>query len=450
MNLPEQVVFLTGKLESAGFEAYAVGGCVRDTLMGRIPSDWDMCTSASPDEMKQVFSDMHVVETGLRHGTLTVVLDHVPYEITSFRLEGAYTDHRRPDSVTFVTDLREDLSRRDFTVNAMAAGMDGSVIDMFGGQDDISSRLVRCVGDPEERFREDALRVLRALRFASVLDFDIEEKTAEAALKLAPTLSMVSAERISSELMKTLCGPGAGRILRRFPGIFTVIIPDLAVMQGYDQNNHHHKYDLWEHTVRVLENVPPVPDMRLAMLLHDVGKPAVCTKDSWGESHFPGHQAASEVVARRVVDDLKLDRATAERVCLLVRWHDINFHNEQGEPDLTRSFLLRRLNRFGEKDLRDLIRIHRADRIGTGISSVEKEDARMKLRMDALDALIEEQACFSLRDLAVNGRDLTERGFRGREVGETLNALLRAVMDGKADNSRDELLALLPEPAQKA
>ena len=193
MDLPEQVVFLTGKLESAGFEAYAVGGCVRDTLMGRIPSDWDMCTSASPDQMKRVFSDMHVVETGLRHGTLTVVLDHVPYEITSFRLEGAYTDHRRPDSVTFVTDLREDLSRRDFTVNAMAAGMDGSVIDMFGGQDDISSRLIRCVGDPEERFREDALRVLRALRFASVLDFDIEEETAEAALKLAPTLSMVSA-----------------------------------------------------------------------------------------------------------------------------------------------------------------------------------------------------------------------------------------------------------------
>jgi tRNA nucleotidyltransferase (CCA-adding enzyme) len=439
MDLPRPVSDLISRLEQAGFSAYAVGGCVRDTLLSQVPHDWDLCTSARPEEMMEVFRGEHVVETGLKHGTLTVVLDHIPYEITTFRTDGSYTDHRHPDSVTFVEDVSGDLSRRDFTVNAMAYSPHTGLVDLFGGQEDLDRGVIRCVGVPEERFREDALRILRALRFAAVFDFAIDPETEKALRLLAPSLSNVAAERIREEFFKLLCGPGAGRILRAFPDVLAHIVPEISVMVGYDQLNHHHSYDLWEHTVQGLENVPADPDLRLTMLLHDTGKPAVRVMDDKGEAHYRGHQAASAEIAERVTDDLRCDRETRDRVIRLVRYHDIPLRTESGEVNLDRSFLLRRLNKFGEKDLRALFLIHRADRIATGYSTREKEDRRMAERMAALDALLAEQPCFTLKDLAVNGNDLKAFGLKGPALGEALQQLLEAVMDGKVVNEKDAL-----------
>lgn len=439
MDLPRPVSDLISRLEQAGFSAYAVGGCVRDTLLSQVPHDWDLCTSARPEEMMEVFRGEHVVETGLKHGTLTVVLDHIPYEITTFRTDGSYTDHRHPDSVTFVEDVSGDLSRRDFTVNAMAYSPHTGLVDLFGGQEDLDRGVIRCVGVPEERFREDALRILRALRFAAVFDFAIDPETEKALRLLAPSLSNVAAERIREEFFKLLCGPGAGRILRAFPDVLAHIVPEISVMVGYDQLNHHHSYDLWEHTVQGLENVPADPDLRLTMLLHDTGKPAVRVMDDKGEAHYRGHQAASAEIAERVTDDLRCDRETRDRVIRLVRYHDIPLRTESGEVNLDRSFLLRRLNKFGEKDLRALFLIHRADRIATGYSTLEKEDRRMAERMAALDALLAEQPCFTLKDLAVNGNDLKAFGLKGPALGEALQQLLEAVMDGKVANEKDAL-----------
>ena len=440
INLPADVAVLLAMLRDAGYPAYAVGGCVRDALLGIEPHDWDICTSALPAQMQQVFRGLHTVETGLKHGTLTVVVNHVPYEITTFRVDGAYTDHRHPDTVSFVDNIAEDLSRRDFTVNAMAWSPDAGLVDLFGGRDDLAAGVIRCVGEPALRFDEDALRILRALRFASIYDFTIDPATDAAARKLAPSLAGVAGERIREELLKLLCGRGAGRILRAYPDILSEIIPEIRPMVGYDQQNHHHSYDLWEHTVRAVENMPPEADLRLAMLLHDTGKPLVRTTDEHGEGHYRGHQQASAEIAARAADTLRLDNATRDRVLLLVRYHDIPLRTETGEINLDRSFLLRKLNRFGETDLRALIRIHRADRIATGYSSPEREDRRMKERLDALDALLAEKPCYTLKDLAVNGHDLQAAGLRGKEIGETLQRLLEDVMDGRVENSRDALL----------
>lgn len=443
MNLPRTVLDLIGRLEKAGFSAYAVGGCVRDSLLGLIPHDWDLCTSALPEQMQSVFADLRTVETGLKHGTLTVILDHVPYEVTTYRVDGDYTDHRHPDSVCFVSDLTEDLARRDFTVNAMAYSPETGLADPFDGRRDLAARVIRCVGEPEQRFDEDALRVLRALRFASVYDFSIDPDTASALTKKASDLRNVAGERIREELLKLLCGRAAGRILREYPDVLAVIIPEIRPMIGYDQRNHHHSYDLWEHTVRGVEGVPPDPVLRLAMLLHDTGKPVVCVTDEKGESHYKGHPAVSARIAMEAADTLRLDNAFRERLRVLVLNHDIPLRTGTGDVDVSPPFLLRRLNRFGEEDLRALFLIHRSDRIATGYTSAEREDKRLKERMDALDALLASRPCFTLKDLAVNGHDALSAGLSGPAVGRALQALLEAVMDGRLPNEREALLGEL-------
>ncbi len=436
MQLPSPVLSLLRKLTGAGFSAYAVGGCVRDTCMGKIPHDWDLCTSAKPDDMKMVFAGERVVETGLKHGTLTVIRDHVPYEITTFRTEGAYTDHRHPDAVSFVDEIREDLSRRDFTVNAMACAEDGRVLDLFGGREDLSARIIRCVGEPELRFEEDALRILRALRFASMLDFSLAPDTAAVIHRLYPTLERVSAERIREELFKLICGPGVGRILREYADVFAFLIPPIASAVGYDQENPHHLFTVWEHTVRTVENVPPLLPLRLTMLLHDLGKPLARTTDERGIGHYAGHQRISAEIARKTMANLRCDTALTERVTRLVEAHDIPL-------DPTRKTMLHRLNRFGEEDLRALFLIHRADRISTGTRNPDHADDRCRELNAALDALLAEKPCFSLKDLAVNGRDLTALGMSGPEVGKALNCLLGAVLDETAPNEKESLLRLL-------
>ena len=380
LQLPAPVSSLLARLNGAGFSAYVVGGCVRDTLLGLQPHDWDICTSALPEQMQQVFHDLHTVETGLKHGTLTVVVDHVPYEVTTFRVDGDYTDHRHPDSVHFVDNLTEDLARRDFTVNAMAYSPETGLADPFHGQQDLSANLIRCVGEAEKRFDEDALRILRALRFAAVYDFTIEPATSAALRKMAPDLSRVAGERIREELLKLLCGKAAGRILR----------------------------------------------------------------DEKGEGHYKGHPKISEQIARKTADVLHLDNAFRDRLCNLVLHHDIPLRTDSGAINTDRSFLLRRLNRFGEQDLRAIFLIHRSDRIATGYTTAKREDARLQERMAALDALLAEKPCFTLKDLAVNGRDLLAAGLKGKAVGEALQLLLEAVMDGKVPNEKAALLDALP------
>ncbi|MBR2855264.1 MAG: HD domain-containing protein, partial [Clostridia bacterium] len=300
--------------------------------------------------------------------------------------------------------------------------------------------LIRCVGDPEKRFGEDALRILRALRFASVYDFTVDPDTDRALRRMAPDLKRVAGERIREEVLKLLCGKGCGRILREYPEVLAEVLPEIRPMIGYDQQNHHHSWDLWEHTVRAVENVPPDPLLRLTMLLHDTGKPSVRTTDESGEAHYFRHQQVSADIALRAAETLRLSNDFRDRLVTLVRYHDIPLRTESGKINTDRSFLLRRLNRFGEADLRALFVIHCADRIATGYSSPERERARLRERIAALDALLADKPCFTLKDLAVNGHDLSAAGLRGKAVGEALNALLEAVMDGKVPNEKAALL----------
>ena len=433
--IPEGAVFVLDKLTAAGFQAYVVGGCVRDSLLGKEPKDWDICTSATPEEMQMVFRGCHVVETGLKHGTLTVVVDHVPYEVTTFRVDGEYTDHRHPDQVTFVTDVRADLARRDFTVNAMAYHPDTGVVDAFEGQVDLVRRVIRCVGDAKTRFDEDALRILRALRFASVYGFDIEEETSHAVHMLKHTLKGVAAERIREEMTKMLCGRGVGAILREYSDVIMEVIPALRPMVGFDQCSKWHRYDVWEHTVRTIENAPAIPVLRWAALLHDCGKPACFAKDENGAGHCRGHQEKSGEMTVRIMADMRMDNATRDRVVLLAGHHDAELSTD--------TVVLRHaLNRFGEDALRQLLQLQRADELSKGTLVDAEVHACFDGIEAALDALLATNPCVTLKQLAVTGGDLMAAGVpKGKAVGQCLNALLNAVLDERLPNEKEALLA---------
>lgn len=433
MKMPDHAAEIIGKLREYGFAAYAVGGCVRDAILGLEPNDWDICTAALPEDMKRIFAGYHTADTGLKHGTLTVIMDRIPYEVTTFRVDGEYTDHRHPDSVLFVDRVDEDLARRDFTVNAMAYSDETGIVDLYGGRKDLEEGLIRCVGEPEKRFGEDALRILRALRFASAYDFTIEEKTAQAIHELYPTLNRVAAERIRTELLKLLCGKACGRILREYTDVFCGIIPELKPTVGFEQNNPHHLYDVWEHTVRAIENVEPDPLLRLTMLLHDTGKPLTMTLDEKGVSHYYGHPAKSAAIAEKVAGRLRLDRSTAETLVILVEAHDIELRTD-------RKILLRRLRKFGKENLQRLFLIHRADRIATGTRDRDEKEADTAKLQSSLEMLLDENPCYSLKDLAINGRDLTSLGMKGPEVGRMLDSLLDKVIDGKIPNEHNALI----------
>ncbi|MBQ8555103.1 MAG: tRNA nucleotidyltransferase [Clostridia bacterium] len=434
LNLPAGAAFVLDRLTQGGYQAYIVGGCVRDALLGREPKDWDVCTSALPEEMQRVFADCHVIETGLKHGTLTVMVDHEPYEVTTFRVDGEYTDHRHPDEVIFVSDVVEDLARRDFTVNAMAWHPDSGLVDAFGGREDLRQGVIRCVGEAERRFDEDALRILRALRFASVYGFDIEAETARAIHSLKDTLHGVAAERIRVELAKLLCGQGVGRILREYSDVIFAIMPALAPMEGFEQHTPYHAFDVWEHTVQSVEKVPPTEVLRLTMLLHDSGKPAAFTMDADGIGHAWGHQGISVNIARDILTGLKVDNATLERVLLLVKHHDDAF-----APD--RRAMLRLLNRFGEENLRLLLHVHRADESAKGRREQAEIDAMVDELTDSLEAIIAQKPCVTLKDMAVNGRDLMAAGVpKGRAVGAMLAWLLEQLIEEKLPNEKEALL----------
>ena len=385
-KLPEGAAFVLDRLHGAGYQAYVVGGCVRDTLLGKSPKDWDICTNALPHEMQRVFADCHVIETGLQHGTLTVMHKHEPFEVTTFRVDGEYTDHRHPDEVVFVSDVREDLSRRDFTVNAMAWSAETGVVDAFGGQEDLQRQLIRCVGEPEKRFDEDALRIMRALRFASVYGFAIDPATDAAIHALAHTLVGVAAERIRVELAKLLCGEGAGDILRAYPDVLQVIMPQLACVD-------------WLATVAAVEKAPATEILRLTMLLHQL----------------------SPDEAKAVLVSLKQDNFTRDRVLLLVTHHAYDIRP-------TRHSMLTALSLLGVEVVRQLLIVRQAK----GVDDDELSAV--------LEAVLADGICYTVKDMAVGGRDLMALGAKGKAVGECLSHLLSQLIAEKLPNDRDALL----------
>ncbi len=431
------------KLNDAGYDAYFVGGCVRDALMGEASDDIDITTSALPSQTKEVFEDWHTVDTGIKHGTVTVMRYDAKgtvcacAEVTTYRSDGTYSDSRHPDSVSFVRTLQEDLARRDFTVNAMACDKAGDICDPFGGQEDLANKIIRAVGEPDLRFREDALRIMRALRFASVLGFEIEEKTEEAIFKNRELLKDISAERIYAEFKKLLKGVAAGKVLRKYVDVIGVIIPELSAMKGFEQHNSYHRYDVLEHCIRALEAVRTMPEneeyMKLAALFHDIGKPETFSMDDKGIGHFYGHPAKSEELVKKIMKRLKADRFTSERVALLVKRHDLLFDRDE-------RLLKRWMNKLSAEVMLELLEIKRADNFGTGNMSRELADKFEDIRL-MMNEIIRQGQCFSLTDLAVGGRDLIDAGMKqGAEIGRTLDMLLEAVINEEVVNEKAVLI----------
>ncbi len=428
------------RLEENGFEACAVGGCVRDALRGATPHDWDIAAAALPEETIRCFSDCPVIETGLRHGTVTVLWEGEPVEITTYRVEKGYTDGRHPDGVAFVRRLEDDLARRDFTVNAMAYHPVRGLTDLFGGRADLAAGIIRCVGETDRRFREDALRILRGLRFAACLGFTVERETARAMRGEQGRLRGISAERVNAELCRLLTGRDAAGVLRAFADVIGTVLPEIAPMRGFLQNNPHHCRDVWEHTLAALDASPPDLLIRLALLFHDSGKPFTYTEDAAGVGHFHGHPAVSERLADQAMRRLRFDTAARERVCRLVKAHDVPAENRP-------RFVRRWLNRLGEEDFRRLLAVKRADTLG---QAPLYQPPRLAV-LDGLEQTLKEtlrgKECFRMKDLAVGGRDLLAHGIpEGPAVGEALRFLLDGVLDGRFPNEREPLLEALPNP----
>ena len=435
LTLPTPVAFLLDRLNAAGYAAYAVGGCVRDALMGTVPHDWDVCTAALPQQVEAVFEAQRIIETGLKHGTVTVLVEDTPYEITTFRTESGYSDHRRPDRVEFVPRLDQDLSRRDFTINAMAYHPDEGLVDLFGGQQDLNRGLIRCVGDPDARFGEDGLRLLRALRFAARLGFAIEDETGASIHRNRELLGSISAERIFSELKGLLLGQDAGRLLLEYQDVIFTVLPELAPMAGFDPHSPHHDADVWTHTCRAVDFGPRDATLRLALLFHDCAKPQTLELDESGQGHFYGHDLAGAELAARCLNRLRCDNDTKRTVVELVRWHDTPI-------PLERRPLRRRVSKLGVDRVRQLIDLRRADVLAQAREGQGEKLDRLTQAQAALDALMAEESCFSLKDLAVNGRDLIAQGFpAGPGLGTVLQGLLDAVLDERVENSREALLA---------
>jgi len=434
IKLPANVEKIISRLEEAGFEAYAVGGCVRDSILGRIPNDWDITTSAKPLETKALFKK--TFDTGIQHGTVSVLMDNDIYEVTTYRIDGEYEDARHPKEVTFTAELKEDLLRRDFTINAMAYNPRRGLVDLYGGEEDLNNKIIRCVGNPYDRFSEDALRIMRAVRFASQLDYEIEENTKKAITELAPTLSKISAERIQTELVKMMMSDHPEYIKTAYElGITKVILPEFDDAMVCTQNNPHHKYTVGEHTLKVLMNVPANKVLRFAALFHDLGKVSTKTTDEKGVDHFKGHPSVSAKMAHVIFRRLKFDNDTETKVCRMVETHDWTIG---ANPKNMRRYV----NRIGESLFPDMFTFNRADVCG-------QSDYRQKEKYELLDCLfdsykeiVESAQCVSLKTLAVTGKDVIALGIpAGPKVGEVLKELLELVLDDPSKNEKEYLIS---------
>ena len=433
IDIPEGALSVIGKLEAAGFNAYAVGGCVRDSLLGKEPKDWDICTSALPQQVLECFQDCRVIETGLKHGTVTIMIEGFPYEVTTFRIDGDYSDNRRPDSVEFTDTLKEDLSRRDFTINAMAYNPKSGIVDFFDGMADLKTGRIRCVGDPDKRFCEDALRIMRALRFAAVLGFSIEDGTAKAMHENRSLLANISVERISAELNKLIVGKNIPALLLKHVDIITEIIPELIPAIGFKQNTPYHCYDVFRHTLYSVESAPRDVHIRLTMLFHDIGKPSRYTEAD-GVGHFYGHAKVSADMAGSILKRLKYDNDTIETVTQLIIYHDAIFKPRRKQ-------IKRWLNKIGEARFRQLVEVKKADAMAQALHVRDERVAAMNEALAVLDEILEKRLCFSLKDLAIDGRDLIAIGVpEGARIGAILNRLVLMVIDEEIENDKAALL----------
>lgn len=439
IELPNGPALILDKLHAAGHEAYVVGGCVRDSLLGKVPKDWDICTSAVPETVKVLFSDHDVIETGLKHGTITILESGVPYEVTTFRIDGAYSDGRHPDGVEFVSDLTEDLARRDFTVNAMAYCEEIGLIDPYGGLRDLERRVISCVGNPDERFVEDGLRLLRAIRFAANYGFIIDGSTADSIHRNVDLLKNVSVERITSELCKTLLGEGVLQVLLDYKDVVCAIIPELKQCVGFEQNNKFHQYTVYDHIAHAVANYTG-EDMtvKIVLLLHDIGKPFCYTEDENG-GHFYGHAPVCAEIADRVLRRMRFDNQTIHDAVELISIHDATL-----EP--TKRVVRRMLNKIGPEQFARLLEVRLAD---INAHAEGTQESRLK-RVHELRALftevMEQRECFSIKDLAINGKDIMALGVpEGREVGVLLNLCLSAVISDEIKNDHDVLVGLILE-----
>lgn len=451
IDMPEDVHYIIDTLDAAGFEGYAVGGCVRDSLLGRTPADWDITTSAEPGEVKSLFP--HTIDTGIQHGTVTVLMPDIPaedgsrrwkgYEVTTYRIDGKYADGRHPDQVTFTPSLEEDLKRRDFTINAMAYNDRAGLVDLFGGQEDLKPGIIRCVGDPKQRFSEDSLRMLRAVRFAAQLGFALEPSVREAIRADASSLSRVSAERIQVELVKLVTSPHPEEIEEACNcGLTAVFLPEFDEMMRTPQHTPHHSFDVGHHTIEVMKNVPPEKILRLAALLHDVGKPACRTTDATGRDHFKGHPQVGAPMARKILRRLKFDNDTTDRVVQLVQFHD-------ERPSATERSVRRAMVRIGRDAFPEIFTLKRADTLGQSMyHRAEKLQA-----IDDFERLYHEilkkQEALSVKDLKIDGKDLLTMGVpQGAEIGRILKQLLEEVVDEPERNTREYQMQRAREIAQ--
>ena len=436
MQLPDYVQFCITRLESAGFAAFAVGGCVRDALLGLTPHDYDLCTAATPAEIAAIFADFPLIRNGEKHGTIGVILEKEVCEITTFRTEGDYADNRHPDWVEFVTDIAQDLARRDFTVNAMAYHPKTGFCDPFGGENDLRNHILRAVGNPQQRFTEDALRILRGVRFAVRFGLTPEPETEKAMVSLAPRLHSIAVERIFDELCKLLPRITAADLLRYAP-ILTEVIPELALCAGFDQHSIHHAYDVFTHTAHVVDGVPADLPLRWAALLHDVGKPACFTLDEQGQGHFYGHAEKSAELADAILRRLKAPTVLREQVVMLVQLHMVQIPPEY-------KAVRRWMSRLQSThiDIEQLLALQAADMGSKGTGKAHDTIHLHQIANLAHD-IRNEFACISLRDLAVNGHDLLQLGYSGPQIGQTLQYLLNQVLDENVPNEKNALLALL-------
>lgn len=452
IDIPKGALAILDRLYECGEEAYVVGGCVRDTLMGREPHDWDICTSATPELVKDIFCTNRTIDTGLKHGTVSI-LDETgeTYEVTTYRVENGYSDGRHPDSVHFVSDLREDLARRDFTMNAMAYNDRNRLIDPFGGEEDIAHEEIRCVGDAKERFTEDALRILRAVRFSAQLGFSIEENTSEAMRSCMDGLDKISAERIGNEFLKIICAKNATYAICNNKPVLCKIVPELAPLIGCQQNNRYHNTDVFGHTVQAMwrarnpwklqnNEFPMVwtdSAVCMALFFHDFGKPAAKTTDEDGHDHFYGHPAISAGIAEKVMSRLRFSNYFKDMVVELVAHHDVEFMPNK-------RCVRRMLNKFGVNQLHRLLKIRECDNWAHSPAARPLFQERVIPFATLLEEVLEEQSAFSLKDLAINGRDLINVGVKpGPEIGRLLNMALDAVIDEKIENKKQPLLEFL-------
>lgn len=425
-------------LKSKGFEAFLIGGSVRDFVMGLPIGDIDITTNATPNEVKQAFWDFRVIETGIKHGTVTVLINNEPLEITTYRSEGTYSDNRHPDSVTFSKSLADDVVRRDFTMNGIAYDFDNGFCDLVGGLQDIKDHTIRCIGNAETRFNEDALRILRAMRFSAVLGFEIESETKNAIHKYKDLLKNISAERIREEFTKLICGKNAYNVLQEFSDVVTVFIPEIRDCVNFEQKNRHHCFDVYTHTLKAVEKSQAKPIIRLALFFHDIGKPSVAHFDEKGEQHFYSHPKRSAEITEKIMTRLRFDNDTKNKVVTLVRMHDSPIMvNDMTKPDRKR--IKKIMSQIGADLMFDLIEIKYCDNSAQNPEYFRGEDF-YKRTHDIVNEIINEKECFSINHLAIDGNDLIALGFKGKKIGETLEKCLTAVIDGKVENEKSELI----------